>query len=154
MDRAVGNQGGSSYDPSRLRRYHPDAEHVVYMLTFADGRRYIGKTTDVGRRLAQLRTRGNTRLKVMLRDHGEPDVTILHRRCHPAPYVARAQVFVLEAWEIAQRDPELNVTRGAEARTPEDVRAWKKMPAWPAFSADEKALEAWKWFVGGEDART
>ena len=72
---------------------------------------------------------------------------ILHR-CE-----LRAEVFVLEAYEIHHRGTlapgGYNIKGGAEGRTVEQVEAWIHCPGFlEGFSP--AALKAWRWFVRGE----
>ena len=114
-------------------------DQLVYMLTWRNGKSYIGKTKNLRQRLGALRR--SKLLAHVWRTHGEPDVTVLHR-C-----ALRAEVFVLEAYEIHRRGTTApdgyNVSPGAEGRTVEQVRAWTSHPDFKRLSP--AAVEAWRW---------
>ena len=116
-------------------------EQLVYMLTWPNGKSYIGKTNNLDRRTAALRR--SKLLTAVWRSHGEPEVTVLHR-C-----ALRAEVFVLEAYEIHRHGTltpnGYNVSPGAEGRTVEQVRAWTTHPDFERLSP--AALEAWRWLT-------
>lgn len=127
------------------------AEHCIYLLdwTKAGGRMYVGKTNDLKRRLPALR-RSRNAVGAAFRKRGDPEVVILHR-CE-----LRAEVFVLEAYEIHHRGTlapgGYNIKGGAEGRTVEQVEAWIYCPGFlEGFSP--AALKAWRWFVRGSDAK-
>ena len=117
------------------------AGQVVYMLTWPNGKSYIGKTGNLRRRVADLRR--SRLLAHVWTAHGDPEVRVLHR-C-----ALRAEVFVLEAYEIHRRGtmaPDgYNVSPGAEGRTVDQVRAWTDHPDFPRLSP--AALQAWRWLT-------
>lgn len=127
-----------------------EGHELVYLLDWRPaGRCYVGKTNNLKRRLSALR---RERLSAVWRVHGEPRVEVLHR-C-----VLRAEVFVLEPWEIAGRGTlkpnGYNQSAGAEGRTVDDLRQWVDHCDFPRLSP--AARRAWEWIIGhgpGPDGR-
>ena len=121
--------------------------HLIYLLQFASGRCYIGKTNNLDRRLATHAKSRTTLPGLAWRQHGAPEIEILHR-C-----VLRAEAFILEAWEIHNRNTRspngYNILPGAEGRTVDQVRAWVHHCDFPKLSPAVR--KAWEWYTSRQD---